>query len=118
MKAKRFLAVVFTILLAFSCFTRSAFAASSGSFSQDGQQLKNDFLSVSVSSDGTYTIGTTGGLPGLSTDDQKKLLYGWPSTGTTKTTMYVDDSYKQFYADSDTVNFDTTIHNLVKQITN
>ncbi len=41
--------------------------------------LDNDYIRVSVDNDGQFVIGTTGGDPALPTDDNKRLLYGYPN---------------------------------------
>ncbi|MFQ5594670.1 MAG: hypothetical protein ACE5HA_11040 [Anaerolineae bacterium] len=40
--------------------------------------VDNDFIRVSTDDDGQFVIGTTGGDPALPTDDNKRLLYGYP----------------------------------------
>ncbi len=40
--------------------------------------VDNDYLRVSTDDDGQFVIGTTGGDPGIPTDDNKRLLYGYP----------------------------------------
>ncbi|MBS1253630.1 MAG: hypothetical protein MAG451_02683 [Anaerolineales bacterium] len=40
--------------------------------------IDNDYIRVSADDDGQFVIGTTGGDPGLPTDDNKRLLYGYP----------------------------------------
>lgn len=62
--------------------------------------VSNDFVEFYVGSDGRFTIGTTGGNPGISTDDYKKLLYGHPSSGTSYTTIRVDGENNIFTPDS------------------
>ena len=41
---------------------------------------------------GTFTIGTTGGDPAITTDDYVKLMYGHPYPGTSFTTVRIDGS--------------------------
>lgn len=40
--------------------------------------VDNDFIRVSADDDGQLVIGTTGGDPAIPTDDNKRLLYGYP----------------------------------------
>ena len=40
--------------------------------------VDNDYIRVSADDDGQFVIGTTGGDPALPTDDNKRLLYGYP----------------------------------------
>lgn len=41
--------------------------------------VDNDYIRVSVDDDGQFVIGTTGGDPALPADDNKRLLYGYPT---------------------------------------
>ena len=56
-----------------------------------GNKLSNDYIELAVSSNGRYTIGTSGGNPESSTDNNKKLLYGHSSPGSSYTTIRVDE---------------------------
>ncbi|SDK63031.1 Ig-like domain (group 2) [Sarcina sp. DSM 11001] len=67
--------------------------ASSGSIS-------NDYLDVSVGSDGRFSIGNIEGNPNYSSDNGRKLLYGYPDTGTSSTLLYIDGDEMVFTADS------------------
>lgn len=40
--------------------------------------VDNDYIRVSTDDDGQFVIGTTGGEPATPTDDNKRLLYGYP----------------------------------------
>lgn len=55
-----------------------------------GNKMHNTYLELAVSSDGKYTIGTSGGDPDVLTDDYKRLLYGHPSPNSSYTTIRVD----------------------------
>lgn len=54
--------------------------------------IANDYIEFNTASNGHYTIGTIGGNPNSSTDDNKKMLFGHPGGGTSKTTI-VDGSF-------------------------
>lgn len=54
--------------------------------------IANDYIEFNTASNGHYTIGTIGGNPNSSTDDNKKMLFGHPGEGTSKTTI-VDGSF-------------------------
>lgn len=89
-------------LIVFS--TVSCFVSAAGSFTLDGQVLSNEYIALSVSSEGMdypgrYTIGTTGGNPLISSDDYQKLLYGYPGNWSTYTTMVVDGSVYKYGID-------------------
>lgn len=63
--------------------------------------IANDYIEFNTASNGHYTIGTIGGNPNSSTDDNKKMLFGHPGGGTSKTTMvceFVNDDYGNTYA--------------------
>lgn len=60
--------------------------------------IRNDYLEAYVQSNGRYTIGTTGGNPNSTSDDNKKMLYGHPGSDTTKTTIRIDGSDSWFKA--------------------
>ena len=49
--------------------------------------IANDYIEFNTASNGHYTIGTIGGNPNSSTDDNKKMLFGHPGGGTSKTTI-------------------------------
>ncbi len=53
--------------------------------------VSNDCIAFYVGSDGRFSIGTTGGDPDNSEDNNKKLIYGYPSTGSSYTTFNVDN---------------------------
>lgn len=44
--------------------------------------IANDYIEFNTASNGHYTIGTIGGNPNSSTDDNKKMLFGHPGGGT------------------------------------
>ncbi len=58
----------------------------------NGQLMSNGYLSMYVLSDGHFSIGTTGGDADNSKDDNKRMLYGFPGSSTSYTTLRVDNS--------------------------
>lgn len=58
--------------------------------------IANDYIEFNTASNGHYTIGTIGGNPNSSTDDNKKMLFGHPGGGTSKTTIVVGESINEF----------------------
>lgn len=54
------------------------------------ESILNQHLRVNIAPDGRFVIGTTGGDPSTTADDNKRLLYGYPSRiGTSFTTLRV-----------------------------
>lgn len=58
--------------------------------------ISNDYIEFNTSSNGLYTIGTTGGNPSISSDNNKNMLYGHPGGRTSKTTINVNGAINQF----------------------
>jgi len=56
-----------------------------------GNKICNSYIELAVASNGRYTVGTTGGNPDVSTDDNKILLYWHSSPSTSYTTIRVDE---------------------------
>lgn len=52
--------------------------------------MRNEYVGFNVGGNGRFSIGTTGGNPERSTDDNSKLIYGYPGTGTSFTTINLD----------------------------
>ncbi|MDR3294501.1 MAG: PKD domain-containing protein [Clostridiales Family XIII bacterium] len=50
----------------------------------------NDFLEYYVASSGSYTIGTTGGNTNLTSDQNKRMLYGHPGSGSSNSIISID----------------------------
>ena len=75
-------------------------------------ELINDYLSIAMLDgyeegyNGRYTIGTTGGDPTNPQDDNMKMLFGWPRSNTTTTTVSVDSNTTVFYKSGD-ITYDT-----------
>ena len=63
------------------------------------QRIGNDYLEFVVSDNGRFTIGTTGGNEQSLIDNNKRLLYGHPSPGTSFTTLNIDGQ-QQYYQPS------------------
>lgn len=66
----------------------------------------NDYIEFNTASNGHYTIGTIGGNPNSSTDDNKKMLFGHPGGGTSKTTIVVGESINEFTSSNVTYDAD------------
>ena len=47
--------------------------------SQGSVTISNDYIKVVVATEGTVNMGTTGGDPGFSGDENKPLLFGYPN---------------------------------------
>jgi len=52
--------------------------------------VSNRYIDIVVAPSGSYTMGTTGGDPGLRTDDNKLLLYGYPNPWSSYLTVRID----------------------------
>lgn len=68
--------------------------------------IANDYIEFNTASNGHYTIGTIGGNPNSSTDDNKKMLFGHPGGGTSKTTIVVGESINEFTSSNVTYDAD------------
>lgn len=69
----------------------------------NGDEMYNDYIKLVVDSDNyRFVLGTTGGNPDSDTDDEQKLLYGFPfsSLWSSKSTVVVDSSVYLYGADS------------------
>ncbi len=92
---KKVLSVICVLSLTVTMFGMNSKAVSQ--YTLSGTVMTNEYLSLSVSSsNGRFTIGTTEGNPDITTDNNKKMLYGWPSTGTSYTTVVVDNNVKKY----------------------
>lgn len=68
--------------------------------------IANDYIEFNTASNGHYTIGTIGGNPNSSTDDNKKMLFGHPGGGTSKTTIVItNNSDKPLKMSDITINY-------------
>ena len=61
--------------------------------------IKNKYLELCYKN-GIYSLGTVEGDPALSTDNNKRLLYGYPGGGTSFTTICIDGSNYMFKPDT------------------
>ena len=61
--------------------------------------IKNEYLELYYKN-GIYSLGTIEGDPTLSTDNNKRLLYGYPGSGTSFTTIRIDGSNYMFTPDT------------------
>lgn len=52
--------------------------------------VSNSFIKIVVNPQGSYTMGTTGGNPATSADDNKNLLFGYPSRLSSHMTAKID----------------------------
>lgn len=68
--------------------------------------IANDYIEFNTTQYGLYTIGTTGGNPNSTTDDNKKMLYGHPGGSTSKTTINVGGKINQFTSSNVTYDAD------------
>lgn len=62
--------------------------------------IGNEYIEVVTSNDGRFTIGTIEGDPSITTDNNRKLLYGHPNPGTSFTTIRVNEEDMIFSAES------------------
>lgn len=56
----------------------------------NGTLLSNEYIALNATSTGRFSVGTTGGDPTRSTDDNQKLIYGHPGGSTSYSTIRVD----------------------------
>lgn len=84
---RRHILPAFSLILILT-FSVSLIASAQGTKDGEGSQqageppaiiVDNDFIRVSADDDGQFVIGTTGGDPATSNDDNKRLLYGYPN---------------------------------------
>lgn len=57
--------------------------------------VSNEYLDL-VYSVGNYSLGTVEGDPAISTDNNQRLLYGYPGSGTSYTTIQIDKTNYKF----------------------
>ena len=63
-------------------------------------KVSNNLIEYSISQEGRFSIGTTGGSVDNYLDDYKKLLYGHPNPGTSYTTVNIDGLNHIFSSDN------------------
>jgi hypothetical protein len=76
--------------------------------------LENEYINVAIRPNGRFTIGTNEGNPEIATDNGKKLLFGWPRSNTTYTTVRLDGI--NYYYGGD--NIATPPHNIDEEYRN
>ena len=74
--------------------------------SVNGNLISNGYLAVNVGSDSRFAIGTTGGNPDNSKDNNKKMLYGFPSGSTSYTTIRIDNTSYEYLSGQNEFNAD------------
>jgi hypothetical protein len=76
------LLLVLTLTLSVGLTARAQNSKGGESPQQAGEQpaiiVDNDFIRVAADDDGQFVIGTTGGDPTTASDDNKRLLFGYP----------------------------------------
>lgn len=65
------------------------------SLNENSTGIYNEYLEI-ICVEGNYSLGTTGGAPESSTDDNKKMLFGYPGSGTSYTTIQIDGQNYKF----------------------
>lgn len=70
--------------------------------------LSNEYVAAQVNYGGRFNIGTTGGNPDNTQDDNKYLLYAWPYGRTSYTTVQIDSVNYLFNTQNLTANEDGT----------
>lgn len=65
------------------------------SLNESSTGIYNEYLEI-ICVGGNYSLGTTGGTPESSTDDNKKLLFGYPGSETSYTTIQIDGQNYKF----------------------
>ena len=58
--------------------------------------IENKFVQASISDEGRFTIGTTGGNPNKDSDNNQTLLFGHPSPGTSYTSFILDGEVYEY----------------------
>lgn len=64
----------------------------------DGESMYNGYIKLRVkNSNGHYVLGTTGGNPESDTDNDKKLIFGFPGgSSTSKSTIVIDGAINEY----------------------
>lgn len=70
----------------------------------NGTVLGNEYIELNATATGRFSIGTTGGDPNRSTDNNKKLIYGHPGGGTSYSTIRVDGVSNTYSINNSTFN--------------
>lgn len=72
----------------------------------DGKVMSNGYIAFNIENDGHFAIGTTGGDPDNSKDNNKKMLYGFSSGSTSYSTLRIDGASYIFNASTNSFNAD------------
>lgn len=76
-----------------------------------GNSMYNNCLKLVVANNGLYTLGTTNGDPLSSTDNDKTMIYGFPSTSSTSfSTIVVDGVAKMYQANNGAFDAENKAH--------
>ena len=81
--------------------TTSENAVSTFSVRSSANGISNDYIEITLNGS-RYTLGTTGGNPDSTTDNNKRMLYGYPSGGTSYTTVQIDGTNYTFTPETTT----------------
>ena len=73
-----------------------------------GGYIRNEYIEAYINGTGHYTMGTTGGNPDTSSDDDKILLFGHPDSTTTETLIRIDGTDYFFNSSNATISADGT----------
>ena len=76
-------------------------AVSTFSVRSSANGISNDYIEITLNGS-RYTLGTTGGNPDSTTDNNKRMLYGYPSGGTSYTTVQIDGTNYTFTPETTT----------------
>lgn len=63
--------------------------------------ISNEYIEITLNGS-SYALGTTGGNPESTTDNNRKLLYGYPGGGTSYTTIQIDGINNVFVPETTT----------------
>jgi hypothetical protein len=92
-KLKPNIICILMVLLVSSQWTfNTMIVQASGTSGYRNGTMYNEYIEYATLANGTYSIGTTGGDPSSSSDDNKPLLYGHPTNPTSYTTLRIDSS--------------------------
>ena len=77
----------------------SNFNRSFSLFRVENNIISNEYIGVKIHENGLINMGTTGGNPDSETDNNKDLLYHYPNSTTSFTTIKVDGENHNFFSD-------------------
>ncbi len=75
-------------------------ADTTGAVTVEGDYMSNEYIKLGVRTSGRFALGTTGGDPATDSDNDKKMMYGFPSSSTSYTTVAVDDNAYEYSSGS------------------